>query len=79
MTICLFNFEHTFYKENNHKSMHLGHPFVDLKEAHKDDVIKKYELNAKKNIYLFCLKQTIRNKKYDANISRCNEGYKENK
>ena len=48
MTICLFNFEHTFYKENNHKSMHLGHPFVDLKEAHKDDVIKKYELNAAK-------------------------------
>ena len=48
MTICLFNFEHNFYMENNHKSMHLGHPFVDLKEVHKDDVIKKYELNAAK-------------------------------
>lgn len=48
MTICLFNFEHNFYKENNHKSMHLGHPFADLKEVHKDDVIKKYELNTAK-------------------------------
>ena len=48
MTICLFNFEHNFYKENNHKSIHLGHPFVDLKEVYKDDVIKKYELNAAK-------------------------------
>tara|TARA_B100001109_G_scaffold30687_1_gene24145 strand:- start:10293 stop:11414 length:1122 start_codon:yes stop_codon:yes gene_type:complete len=48
LTMCLFNFENEFYKEANHKSLHLGHPFSDLYKLNKYNVLKKYQLNEEK-------------------------------
>ena len=48
VTVCLFEFEHNFYKKVNHESIHLGHPFNSLEKAPIDEVISKYELSSEK-------------------------------
>ena len=48
LTMCLFNFEHNYYKNKNLPSIHIGHPFSEL---HKDDshaVYEKYNLDSQK-------------------------------
>jgi len=49
LTICLFNFEHDFYQKEKLQSIHLGHPFANLKKEDKDFIIDKYQLNPNKN------------------------------
>jgi len=44
-TVCLFNFEHDFYRERGLNSSHLGHPFSELITGNKEDIIKKYSLD----------------------------------
>ena len=48
LTLCLFNFEHNFYKKVGHNSFHLGHPFYDLNKVNKEEIIKKYSLDESK-------------------------------
>ena len=48
-TVCLFNFEHNFYKDKGLSSSHLGHPFSDLVLSNVDDVLTKYSLEAGKS------------------------------
>ena len=51
LTVCLFKFEHDFYQKEQHKSLHLGHPFNSLEKIPFDEVAQKYELsNSKKYI-----------------------------
>jgi len=49
LTLCLFNFEDEFYRRAKHKSLHLGHPFSELYQADKFNVIKKYQLSEDKS------------------------------
>ncbi len=48
LTLCLFHFEHEFYKKINHKSIHLGHPFYTIEKATKKDIFDKYLLDHNK-------------------------------
>ena len=48
LTMCLFNFEHNFYKKKEMPSIHIGHPFCDLYPSKKEDVFQKYSLNPHK-------------------------------
>lgn len=48
LTLCLFNFEHNFYKKIGHNSLQLGHPFSQLKKFSTDAVLKKHNLEANK-------------------------------
>ena len=48
LTICLFNFEHDFFQENNLPSIHLGHPFATLERTSKDKVFDNFNLNIDK-------------------------------
>ena len=48
LTICLFNFEHEFYQKENLQSIHLGHPFAELKKENTEVVFNKYNLNSHK-------------------------------
>ena len=48
LTLCLFHFEHEFYKKINHKSIHLGHPFNTLEKSIKKDIFDKYYLDRNK-------------------------------
>jgi lipid-A-disaccharide synthase len=48
LTLCLFNFEHNFYKKIGHNSLQLGHPFSQLKKFSNDAVLKKHNLEANK-------------------------------
>ena len=48
LTVCLFKFEHNFYEEVGHKSLHLGHPFNVLEKTPYDQVILKYGLSNEK-------------------------------
>ena len=45
LTLCLFHFEHEFYKNINHESIHLGHPFKTLEKASRKDILDKYSLD----------------------------------
>ena len=45
MTLCLFHFEHEFYKNINHESILLGHPFKTLEKASRKDILDKYSLD----------------------------------
>ena len=45
-TVCLFNFEHDFYRDRGLSSSHLGHPFSEIVIGNKEDIIKKYSLDA---------------------------------
>jgi lipid-A-disaccharide synthase len=49
LTMCLFHFEHEYYKERNIPSIHLGHPFSKLFPKDKDFVFKKYSLDHRKD------------------------------
>ena len=48
LTLCLFKFEHDFYKKVGHNSFHLGHPFYKLIKENKEEIIQKYSLNDSK-------------------------------
>jgi lipid-A-disaccharide synthase len=48
LTMCLFNFEHNFYKKKEMPSIHIGHPFCDLYPSKKEDVFQKYSLKPHK-------------------------------
>ena len=48
LTLCLFHFEHEFYKKINHKSIHLGHPFNTLEKSIKKNIFDKYSLDHNK-------------------------------
>lgn len=48
LTLCLFNFEHNYYKKVGHNSFHLGHPFFNLNKENKEKIFKKYNLNSSK-------------------------------
>ena len=48
LTLCLFNFEHNFYKKIRHNSLQLGHPFSQLKKFSNDAVLKKHNLETNK-------------------------------
>ena len=52
LTLCLFNFEHNFYKKVGHNSFHLGHPFFELNKVNKEEIIKKYSLDDSKRFLL---------------------------
>ena len=51
LTLCLFNFEHNFYKKVGHNSFHLGHPFFDLNKVYREFIKKHFEKN-EDNVYL---------------------------
>ena len=48
LTMCLFNFEHDYYKNKNLPSVHIGHPFSKLSKEDPELVLKKYNLNPSK-------------------------------
>ncbi len=48
LTMCLFNFEDSFYKKKGLPSIHLGHPFSDLYASSREKVIQKYSLDSQK-------------------------------
>ncbi|MBR51754.1 MAG: lipid-A-disaccharide synthase [Gammaproteobacteria bacterium] len=48
LTICLFNFEDEFYKKNGLNSIHIGHPFSEIKKSDKTRVLEKYHLDKNK-------------------------------
>jgi len=45
LTMCLFNFEHDYYKNKNLPSIHIGHPFSELFKKDRNFVFKKYDLD----------------------------------
>ena len=45
LTVCLFNFEDIYYKKVKHNSIHLGHPFSNVKKLEKQEVFNKYNLD----------------------------------
>ena len=45
LTVCLFDFEDIYYKKVNHNSIHLGHPFSNVKKVEKQEVFHKYNLD----------------------------------
>ena len=45
LTVCLFDFEDIYYKKAKHNSIHLGHPFSNIKKTEKQEVLNKYNLN----------------------------------
>ena len=45
LTVCLFDFEDIYYKKVNHNSIHLGHPFSNVKKVEKQEVFNKYNLD----------------------------------
>ena len=48
LTVCLFDFEDIHYKKVKHNSIHLGHPFSNLKKIEKQEVLNKYNLDHNK-------------------------------
>ena len=48
LTMCLFNFEHDYYRNKNLPSIHIGHPFSKLFKHDSKHVYKKYHLDASK-------------------------------
>lgn len=48
LTMCLFNFEHKYYKNKNLPSIHIGHPFSELFQDEPQAVFKKYNLDSQK-------------------------------
>jgi lipid-A-disaccharide synthase len=53
LTMCLFNFEHDYYRNKNLPSIHIGHPFSKLFKHDSQHVYKKYHLDAFKKIYFY--------------------------
>ena len=51
--MCLFNFEHDYYKNKNLPSIHIGHPFSKLFKQDSQLVYKKYHLDSSKNIFQY--------------------------
>ena len=45
LTMCLFNFEHDYYKSKNLPSIHIGHPFSELFKEDTQLIFKKYDLD----------------------------------
>ena len=45
LTMCLFNFEHDYYRNKNLPSIHIGHPFNELFKEDRNFVFKKYDLD----------------------------------
>ena len=45
LTMCLFNFEHDYYRNKDLSSIHIGHPFSELFKQDSQLVYKKYNLN----------------------------------
>ncbi|MAR95255.1 MAG: lipid-A-disaccharide synthase [Gammaproteobacteria bacterium] len=45
LTVCLFDFEDSYYKKVKHNSIHLGHPFSDISKIDKKEVLNKYNLS----------------------------------
>ena len=45
LTVCLFDFEDIYYKKVKHNSIHLGHPFSNVKKIEKQEVFNKYNLD----------------------------------
>ena len=45
LTMCLFNFEHDYYRNKNLSSIHIGHPFSELFKQDSQLVYKKYNLD----------------------------------
>ena len=48
LTVCLFNFEHNYYKKKEMNSIHLGHPFSEMYSSDNEFVINKYNLDGRK-------------------------------
>ena len=48
LTMCLFNFEHDYYRNKNLPSIHIGHPFSKLFKQDSQLVYKKYHLDPSK-------------------------------
>ncbi len=45
LTVCLFDFEDIYYKKVKHNSIHLGHPFSEIKKIERQKVFNKYNLD----------------------------------
>ena len=48
LTMCLFNFEHNYYRNKNLPSIHIGHPFSELFKDDPHIIFKKYNLDPQK-------------------------------
>ena len=48
LTMCLFDFEHNFYIDHNHKSIHLGHPFSNLNKIDREITLHNKNLSSNK-------------------------------
>jgi|TARA_A100001015_G_scaffold80679_1_gene89366 lipid-A-disaccharide synthase len=48
LTLCLFDFEHSYYKKEGHNSFHIGHPFFKSQKENDQKVFKKYNLESSK-------------------------------
>ena len=48
LTMCLFDFEHNFYKDHDHKSIHLGHPFSYLNKIDREIALHNKNLSSDK-------------------------------
>ena len=48
LTMCLFDFEHNFYQDHNHKSIHLGHPFFNLNKIDREITLHSKNLSSNK-------------------------------
>ena len=48
LTMCLFDFEHNFYKDHEHKSIHLGHPFSYLNKIDREIALHNKNLSSDK-------------------------------
>ena len=49
LTMCLFKFECNFYSEKNMQSFFLGHPFSQLSQKSREELILKHSLDASKD------------------------------
>ena len=48
LTMCLFNFEHDYYRNKNLPSIHIGHPFSKLFKHDSKHIYQKYHFDASK-------------------------------
>ena len=49
LTMCLFRFEHDYYKEKNINSFFLGHPFRSLQPSSLPHVLNQYNLDSSRD------------------------------